>query len=67
MPYLALMKFQASRLQDIADLSRMLGQAGEPQLEQVRAIFSQYAGPDDIEDLESIIGLGRLETSSDEA
>ncbi len=64
LPYLALMKFKASRLQDIADLSRMLGQSNPERLEQVRRIFQQYTGPDDLEDLENIIALGQLEGGS---
>jgi hypothetical protein len=61
LPYLVLMKFQAGRLQDLADLSRMLGQASQSQLEKVRALFNHYAGPDDLDDLESLIALGQLE------
>ena len=60
LPCLVLMKFAAGRVQDMADLSRMLGQAPEQQLEQVRALFAQYR-PDDREDLESLIYLGKLE------
>jgi hypothetical protein len=61
LPYLALMKFKASRLQDVADLSRMLGQASQTELDRVRALFKQYLAPDEIEDLESLIALGQLE------
>lgn len=66
LPYLALLKFRASRLQDVADLSRMLGQANEAQLAQVRATFTQYLTAEDLEDLENIIMLGQLETGSAE-
>ncbi|MBI2201726.1 MAG: hypothetical protein HYU43_07270, partial [Armatimonadetes bacterium] len=38
LPYLSLMKFQAGRVQDIADLARMLGQANEETLAKVRAV-----------------------------
>ncbi|OGG53988.1 MAG: hypothetical protein A3F84_04825 [Candidatus Handelsmanbacteria bacterium RIFCSPLOWO2_12_FULL_64_10] len=58
--YLALMKVRAGRVQDLADVARMLGQADEPALERTRAVFAQWA-PDDVEDLESLIRLGRLE------
>jgi hypothetical protein len=63
LPYLALMKFQAGRAQDIADVTRMLGQADESALNVVRSLFAEYA-PDDVEDLESLIELGRLELQS---
>jgi len=63
LPYLALMKFQAGRAQDIADVTRMLGQAEAGTLNAIRALFDEYA-PEDIEDLESLIELGRLELQS---
>jgi hypothetical protein len=58
--YLVLMKFQSGRVQDIADITRMLGQADQATLEPVRALFKKYA-PSDLADLESLITLGRLE------
>ena len=58
--YLVLMKFRASRVQDIADVSRMLGQAPENQLKEVRDVFTRFQA-DDAEDLESLILLGQLE------
>ncbi len=58
--YLVLMKFRASRVQDIADVSRMLGQAPENQLKEVRDVFTRFQS-DDAEDLESLILLGQLE------
>ena len=63
--YLVLMKFQSGRVQDIADITRMLGQADANALDNVRALFKQYA-PADISDLESLITLGKLETGRDE-
>lgn len=60
LPYLVLMKFQSGRVQDIADITRMLGQADNATLEAVRDLFKQYA-PSDLPDLESLITLGRLE------
>ena len=60
LPYLVLMKFQAGRSIDIGDISRMLGLAAEEQLAAVRALFSELA-PEDLEDLESLIRLGKLE------
>ncbi len=61
LPYLVLLKLAASRMQDIADLARMLGQADEATLKQVRQIISRYA-PQEVEDVESLIQLGQLET-----
>lgn len=58
--YLVLMKFRAGRLQDLADISRMLGQANEKDLAEVRALFDHEA-PSERGDLESIIQLGKLE------
>jgi hypothetical protein len=60
LPYLVLMKLQASRAQDIADLSRMLGGADEALLGQVRTVVKTYM-EDAAEDLESLIMLGKLE------
>jgi hypothetical protein len=60
MSYLVLMKFQAGRVQDLADITRMLGQAGEETLASVRAVFTRWL-PGETEDLESLITLGRLE------
>jgi len=58
--YLVLMKFQSGRVQDIADVARMLGGADEKTLSSVRALFAEYL-PEDIEDLGSLIKLGKLE------
>lgn len=58
--FLALMKFQAGRVQDIADVTRMLGQADAMTLDSVRELFRQYS-PADLSDLESLITLGKLE------
>ncbi|MER3399616.1 MAG: hypothetical protein C4313_00535 [Thermoflexus sp.] len=60
LPYLVLMKFEAGRLQDLADIARMLGQATEAQMQAVREVFQRYR-PQDLEDLESLRLLGRLE------
>ena len=61
LPYLALMKLASARTQDTADLSRMLGLATEEQLNDIRAIVARYS-PQDNEDLESLIYLGKQET-----
>ena len=60
LPYLVLMKLQASRVQDLADVSRMLGGADEEMLNSVRSLVGVYLS-DASEDLESLITLGRLE------
>ncbi len=60
LPYLILMKLQASRGIDIGDLTRMLGGADETALELVRKTVKIYL-PDAVEDLESLIVLGKLE------
>lgn len=61
LPYLVIMKLDASRHQDVADLARMLGQASEQQLAEVRAAVQRWR-PADQEDLEAIIVSGRWET-----
>ncbi len=60
LPYLVLMKLAASRVQDTADLSRMLGLASDEELAPVRAVVARYA-PTEMDDLESLIYLGRFE------
>lgn len=60
LPYLILMKLEAGRLQDLADISRMLGFAEETQLTEVQKLIRKYR-PQDIDDLESMIQLGKLE------
>lgn len=60
LPYLVLMKLQASRSQDWTDVSRMLITADEEQLNNVRKVVAQYS-PEDQEDLETLIYLGKLE------
>ncbi|MEL7067694.1 MAG: hypothetical protein AAGN15_03460 [Cyanobacteria bacterium J06581_3] len=60
LPYLVLMKLKASRAQDLADISRMLGAATESSLHAVRTAIEQYL-PEALEDLESLAMLGQLE------
>ena len=60
LPYLVLMKLAAMRAQDWADISRMLGWATDDALNQVRAVVARYA-PEDCDDLESLIFIGRKE------
>jgi hypothetical protein len=61
LPYLVLMKFAAGRTRDLGDITQMLGLADEIMLERVRSAFQRYA-PSDMDDLESLIMLGKLET-----
>ncbi|MBI5962943.1 MAG: hypothetical protein HY863_05670 [Chloroflexi bacterium] len=60
LPYLILLKMEAQRAQDWADVSRMLGWASETDLDEVRAIVKRYM-PQDLEDLESLIFIGKKE------
>ena len=60
LPYLVLMKFQAGRVQDVADITRMLGQAREEMLAAVRRLFTALL-PAEMADLESLIARGQLE------
>ena len=60
LPYLVLMKLEATRDQDWTDITRMLGGAADEQLARVRAVVERFAAAD-VEDLETMIYLGRRE------
>ncbi|NER32748.1 MAG: hypothetical protein F6J93_01485 [Oscillatoria sp. SIO1A7] len=60
LPYLVLMKLQSARTQDLSDVSRMMGVATSTEIAKVKEIVSQYL-PGALEDLESLIVLGKLE------
>ena len=60
LPYLVLMKLTAMRTQDWADVSRMLGLASDEELNRVREVVSRYS-PEDSDDLEALIYLGKKE------
>ena len=60
LPFLVVMKLYSGRVQDIADITRMLGAANEEQLQQVRQAVEKYI-PDALEDIESMIVLGKME------
>ena len=60
LPYLVLMKLLAGRVQDVADVTRMLGHADEEGVAGVRSVIGGHA-TDLSEDLESLITLGKLE------
>lgn len=65
LPFLVLMKLDASRSIDLGDLTRMLGGASDADLTSVRDAIATYL-PDAASDLESLIYLGRLEFESPE-
>ena len=58
--YLVVMKLASGRVQDLADISRMLGLANEEDLAAARRAVQRYR-PADTEDLESLIALGKME------
>jgi len=60
LPYLVILKMAVQRTQDWADVSRMVGWASEKDLDEVRKVIKRYT-PEDLEDLESLIFLGRKE------
>ncbi len=60
LPYLVMMKMEAQRVRDLGDLGTMLGWASDADLDEVRTVIKQYA-PEDLEDLESLIFIGRKE------
>ncbi len=60
LPYLVLMKLASMHAQDWADISRMLGLAPEADLNRVREVIARYS-PQDSEDLESLIYIGKKE------
>ena len=60
LPYLILLKMAAQRVQDWTDVSRMLGWASDADLNEVRAVVAKYT-PEDLEDLESLIFIGKKE------
>jgi hypothetical protein len=60
-PYVVLMKMTVSRMIDMADLTRVLGGRSDTELEGVRAAVRRFGATDDLDDLEQLIALGRLE------
>ncbi|NOX62094.1 MAG: hypothetical protein GXP42_09150 [Chloroflexi bacterium] len=64
LPYLVVRKLLSGRAQDIADMTRMLGAADEATLAEVRRVVAKHA-PDALEDVESMITLGRMEYESE--
>jgi len=66
LPYLILMKLEAGRTQDFADVQRMLGQASTADRELARRHVAQFA-PLLVEDFDSLIQLADLEFGSPDA
>lgn len=60
LPYLVMLKMESQRPQDWADVSRMLGWASETDLDETRKIIQKYS-PEDMEDIESLIFIGKKE------
>lgn len=60
LPYFVLMKLRSSRTLGIADVTRMLGLASDADLDAVRGVIRRF-DPDALEDVESMIVLGRIE------
>lgn len=60
LPYLVLMKLASSRVQDLADISRMLAVADAASLTRTRALVARHR-PGDADDLEQLIRLGCIE------
>ncbi len=60
LPYLVLMKMESSRGRDVGDLATMLGLASDEELARVRAVVARHA-PTEMDDVESLIYLGRFE------
>ena len=62
-PYLTLMKLQAGRTQDLADVQRLLGQTGSIERITTRELVGRES-PDLIEDFDSLCTLADLEFGS---
>ena len=60
LPFLIIMKLRANRAIDIGDMTRMLGLASEADRERVRETVTRYQ-PEDADDLEALILLGKME------
>jgi hypothetical protein len=60
LPYLVMMKMEAQRTRDLGDLGTILGWASDADLDEVRAVVAHYV-PEDLEDLKSLIFIGKKE------
>jgi len=62
LPYLVLMKIDASRGQDQADVERMLGRVSAEEIERIAKIVDRYSGdPQAAEDVRQYALLGQME------
>jgi len=59
-PYLILLKLQAGRTQDLADVQRLLARVPQPERDAIRGIILRYAS-DLVEDYDSLCTLADLE------
>ena len=59
-PYLTLLKLQAGRTQDLADVQRLLASTPQAERDSTRRLVEDYA-PELAEDYESLIALANLE------
>jgi hypothetical protein len=63
LPYLVVLKLDAGRDRDLADIAQMLGRASEQELTTVRQVVAKHLASQ-VADLESLIQLGQLETGT---
>jgi hypothetical protein len=59
-PYLILLKLQAGRTQDLADVQRLLARVPQPERDSMRLLVLRYA-PDLVEDYDALCMLADLE------
>lgn len=59
-PYLLLLKLQAGRAQDLADIQRLLGMTPHHQRQPIRDLVAQYS-PEFLEDYDALLTLADLE------
>lgn len=62
LPFLVLMKLTSARVQDLADVSRMLACASPAAVADCQTTIAAHL-PDALDDLQSLLDLGRLERS----
>ncbi len=60
LPWLVLMKLRAARVRDTDDVARMVAPASEGDRAAIRATLTRWQ-PEDLDDFESLVYLGRLE------
>lgn len=54
------MKFRADRVQDLADISRMIARADRQTVAKSGKVLMEYL-PDSLDDFKSLLSLGKLE------